>query len=97
MPRKVGAVTWCWLCIVQTRGTDMQVLCFDLKPASARRSASGASPFTRTVTSFESTFLMLAYDIGGATSGVANVEGTNSAYSAGSDRTLTIVSLAIDF
>ena len=64
---------------------------------AAVNAAAGASPFTRTSVSAESTYLQAAYDIGGATIGVANVEGTNSAYSAGSDRTLTIISLAIDF
>ena len=64
---------------------------------AAVNAAAGASPFTRTSVSAESTYLQAAYDIGGATIGVANVEGTNSAYSAGTDRTLTIISLAIDF
>ena len=64
---------------------------------AAVNAAAGASPFTRTVVTAESKYLQAAYDIGGATIGVANVDSNNSAYSAGSDRTLTIVSLAIDF
>ena len=58
--------------------------------------AAGASPFTRTEISFESQFIQAAYDIGGATVGIANVESSNSNYTAG-DQTLTIVSLAMAF
>ena len=64
---------------------------------AAVNAASGASPFTRTVTSFESTFLMLAYDIGGATVGLTNVESSNSGYSSGADTTKTLATLAVAF
>ncbi len=64
---------------------------------AAVNAAAGASPFTRTVVTAESKYLQAAYDIGGATIGVANVDSNNSAYSSGTDKTLTIISLAIDF
>jgi len=63
---------------------------------AAVNAAAGATPFTRTQITMESDFLQAAYDIGGATVGVANVETTNSGYAAG-DKTLTIVSLAMAF
>ena len=44
----------------------------------------------------ESDFLQAAYDIGGATVGIANIESSNSGYAAG-DKTRTIVSLAMAF
>ena len=37
--------TVCSLIIVQSKGTDMYVLCFDLNPAIATKLPSGASPF----------------------------------------------------
>ena len=58
---------------------------------------AGNTPFTRTALTFESAYLQAAYDIGGATIGVANVESSNSGYTAGDDQTLTIVSLAMAF
>ena len=58
--------------------------------------AAGASPFTRTEISMESEFVQAAYDIGGATVGLAMVDTSNSGYAAG-DQTLTIVSLALAF
>jgi hypothetical protein len=36
--------TVCSFIIVQINGTDKYVLCFDLNPAQATRSRSGASP-----------------------------------------------------
>jgi hypothetical protein len=63
---------------------------------AALQAAAGATPFTRTTITMESDFLQAAYDIGGATIGVANVETSNSGYAAG-DKTLTIVSLAMAF
>jgi hypothetical protein len=63
---------------------------------AAVNAAAGASPFTRTSISYELTSLQAAYDIGGATIGIANQEATNSGYAAG-DATLTIVSLAMAF
>jgi len=67
------------------------------KYGAAVNAAAGASPFTRTTTSFESTFLMLAYDIGGATVGLTSVESSNSGYVAGADTTKTLATLAVAF
>ena len=64
---------------------------------AAVNAAAGASPFTRTSVSFESQFLMLAYDIGGATVGLTNVESSNSGYTSGADTTKTLATLAIAF
>jgi hypothetical protein len=59
--------------------------------------AAGASPFTRDEVSFESTFLMLAYDIGGATVGITNIESSNSGYTAGADTTKTLATMSMAF
>ena len=63
---------------------------------AALDAAAGATPFTRTQITFESEYLQAAYDIGGATVGIASIESTNSGYAAG-DANLTIVSLAMAF
>ena len=64
---------------------------------AAVNAAAGASPFTRTSVTFESQFLMLAYDIGGATVGLTSVESSNSGYVAGADTTKTLATLAMAF
>ena len=64
---------------------------------AAVNAAAGASPFTRTTVTFESQFLMLAYDIGGATVGLTSVESSNSGYVAGADTTKTLATLAMAF
>ena len=64
---------------------------------AAVNAAAGASPFTRTSVTFESQFLMLAYDIGGATVGLTSVESSNSGYSAGADTTKTLATLSMAF
>ena len=63
---------------------------------AAVNAAAGASPFTRTEITMESEFLQAAYDLGGATVGVAMVDTSNSGYASG-NQTLTIVSLAMAF
>ena len=63
---------------------------------AAASPAAGGTPFTRTQITMESDFLQAAYDIGGATVGIANIESSNSGYAAG-DKTRTIVSLAMAF
>ena len=64
---------------------------------AAANAAAGASPFTRTEVSFESTFLMLAYDIGGATVGLTSVESSNSGYVSGADTTKTLATMSMAF
>ena len=64
---------------------------------AAVNAAAGASPFTRTEIAFESTFLMLAYDIGGATVGLTSVESSNSGYTSGADTTKTLATLSMAF
>ena len=64
---------------------------------AAVNAAAGASPFTRTTVTFESQFLMVAYDIGGATVGLTSVESSNSGYSAGADTTKTLATLSMAF
>ena len=59
--------------------------------------AAGGSPITRVTVDAESKYLQAAYDIGGATIGIANVDSTNSGYTAGADRKLTLLSLALAF
>ena len=63
---------------------------------AAVNAAAGGSPFARTSITFESQYLQAAYDIGGATVGIANVESSNSGYTAG-DASITVVSLALAF
>ena len=67
------------------------------KYGAAVNAAAGASPFTRTTTEFESTFLMIAYDIGGATLGLTSVESSNSGYVAGADTTKTLATMSMAF
>jgi hypothetical protein len=64
---------------------------------AAVNAAAGASPFTRTTVTFESEYLQAAYDLGGATVGIANVESSNSGYTAGVNSSLTVISLAMAF
>ena len=64
---------------------------------AAVNAAAGATPFTRTEIAFESTFLMLAYDIGGATVGLTSIESSNSGYSSGADTTKTLATLSMAF
>lgn len=64
---------------------------------AAADAAAGASPFTRTEVTMASDYIQAAYDIGGATVGVANVDTSNSGYTQGTDGTLTILSLALSF
>ena len=64
---------------------------------AANNAAAGGSPFTRTEVAFESTFLMLAYDSGGATVGLTSVESSNSGYSEGADTTKTLATLSMAF
>jgi hypothetical protein len=59
--------------------------------------AAGASPYTKATITAKSKYIMAAYDIGGATLGITNVDTSNSAYVIGADRKLTIVSLAMAF
>ena len=40
---------------------------------------------------------MLAYDIGGATVGITNIESSNSGYSAGADTTKTLATMSMAF
>ena len=64
---------------------------------AAVNAAAGKSPFTRTEVAFESTFLMLAYDIGGATVGLTSVESSNSGYVSGADTTKTLATMSMAF
>jgi hypothetical protein len=64
---------------------------------AAVNAAAGASPYTKATVTAKSTYLMAAYDIGGATLGITNVDTSNSAYVIGADRKLTIVSMAMAF
>ena len=64
---------------------------------AAVNAAAGKSPFTRTEIAFESTFLMLAYDIGGATIGLTSVESSNSGYVSGADTTKTLATMSMAF
>ena len=64
---------------------------------AAVNATSGNSPFTRTAVTAESTYLQAAYDIGGMTLGIANVDSTNSAYSEGDSTTLTLLTMSAAF
>lgn len=64
---------------------------------AAANAAAGATPFTRTEIAFESTFLMVAYDIGGATVGLTSVESSNSGYVSGANTTKTLATMSMAF
>ena len=59
--------------------------------------ATGASAGTKTVTGMEQKSYQLAYTTGGATIGIAQVEVSNSDYTAGKDEAQTVFSLGISF
>ena len=52
---------------------------------------------TKTTVSMEQETLQLAYTVGGATIGIADIEVANSDYTAGKAETQTVVSLGISF
>ena len=75
-----------------------------LEEESERRSygaavdaAAGASPFTRTTIAFESDYVMVAYDVGGATLGLTNIESANSGYVSGASTTKTLATISMAF
>jgi len=57
----------------------------------------GNTAGTKTVTEMEQKSIQLAYTTGGATIGIAQVDVTNSDYTAGKEETQSVVSLAIAF
>lgn len=64
---------------------------------AAANAAAKASPFTRTDTTFESEYIMVAYDIGGATIGLTNIESKNSGYTVGANTTKTLATMSMAF
>ena len=59
--------------------------------------ATAATAGTKTITSMEQKSLQVAYTTGGATLGIAQVEVSNSDYTAGKDEAQTVFSLGISF
>jgi len=59
--------------------------------------AIGETAGTKTVVGMEQESLQLAYTVGGATIGIADVEVTNSDYTAGKEENQTVISLGISF
>ena len=59
--------------------------------------AAGASPFGRDSTTFESDYMQIAYDIGGATIGLSNVDSSNSGYVSGASTTKTLATVSMAF
>ena len=59
--------------------------------------ALGSTSSTTTDVAMEQTSLQLAYTVGGATIGIADVEVDNSDYTAGKQETQTVISLGISF
>ena len=59
--------------------------------------ALGATAGTKTVVAMEQETLQIAYTIGGATIGLADIEVTNADYTAGKAETQTVVSVGISF
>ena len=64
---------------------------------TAVNAAAGASPFGRDVITFQSDYIMLSYDIGGATVGLTNIESTNSGYVSGANTTKTLATMSMAF
>ena len=59
--------------------------------------AAGASPFGRANATFESDYVQLAYDIGGATIGLTNIDSSNSGYATGANTTKTLATMSMAF
>jgi len=59
--------------------------------------AVGSTAGTKTIVEMEQKSYQLAYTVGGATLGIADIDVTNSDYTSGKTETMTVVSLAIDF
>ena len=59
--------------------------------------AVAASAGTKTIVAMEQETVQLAYTIGGATIGIADIEVDNSDYTAGKTESQTVISLAISF
>jgi hypothetical protein len=59
--------------------------------------ATGATAGTKAVISMEQETLQLAYTIGGATIGIADIEVDNADYTTGKTETQTVISLGISF
>ena len=64
---------------------------------TAVNAAAGASPFSRDVISFDSEYIMVSYDIGGATVGLTNIESSNSGYVSGAATTKTLATMSMAF
>ena len=58
---------------------------------------AGATTSTTTDVAMEQTSLQLAYTVGGATIGIADVEVTNADYTTGKTETQTVISLGVSF
>ena len=58
---------------------------------------AGGTKGTKTTLAMEQESIQLAYTVGGATIGIADIDVTNSDYTSGKTETMTVVSLAIDF
>jgi len=59
--------------------------------------AGAATAGTKTVTAMEQDSVQLAYTMGGATIGIAQVEVDNADYTAGKNETQSVISLGISF
>ena len=57
----------------------------------------GATAGTKTTVEMEQETLQVAYTVGGATLGIADIEVSNADYTDGKDETQTIISLGISF
>jgi hypothetical protein len=59
--------------------------------------AAGATTGTKTTVAMEQETIQLAYTLGGATIGIADIDTTNADYTAGKEEAMTVVSLVVDF
>ena len=59
--------------------------------------ALGATAGTKTVVAMEQETLQIAYTVGGATIGIADIEVDNADYTAGKKETMSVISLGISF
>jgi hypothetical protein len=59
--------------------------------------ATAATAGTKTIVAMEQETFQLAYTIGGATIGIADIDTTNADYTAGKEEAMTVVSLVVDF
>ena len=85
---------------IQFAVNDQLSLSYAVEKNTARTRATivpGATSAVKTSVESELTFIQAAYNIGGATVGIARIEGDDSDYTANKDEAMTLLSIAMAF